>query len=616
MNIRLKKFFVLFFVFILGTNISTGTVKAAGVSISIALSSSSISVGKSVTATINVSGADISAYTIYVTYNSSVLQFNSASGSAQAYGSGGTLTLSGTGGGLTSLTFTAIANGSSSISTSGTEAYNINLEQLSISHAGVVVKVETPNGGQTTEKPNTTEDPSDTTDPSTETTTEEDDRSSNCNLKSLQISPGKLEPAFSPSVTSYFVQVDENVTSMVVSATTEDDKASTKVWGAGLIEPGENTVKITVTAENGAVKVYNIRVVAGEALGDATVTIGDKLYTVINEKKNIDIPEGFSSTTINYKDWEILAYESPNQKVVLVCLMDDEGNKSLFVYDKDFDTFSPYLEFSSNYNRYFIKSVPDGIIVPDGFVEKSFMINDNEIKAYQWADTEDENIFLVYAVNIEKEEGFYLYDTVEGAFIRYVPTIIVNERVVIKEVATVTEATPATPVKTTPVDEGFFTKKVLKYFVCGLGAIAALLLIILITVSVKFKNVKDALEDADAMVSQLASDKVNSKALSVANNIEVNGMESFDEVDKNSIIDGNYEDFARASQEINTKIKEHYSAEMDSAFATEDLISSETIEMKNENVRHSRNKSGSKIRTGRNKSGSKNRYNRDKRINK
>ena len=55
---------------------------------------------------------------------------------------------------------------------------------------------------------------------------------------------------------------------------------------------------------------------------------------------------------------------------------------------------------------------------------------------------------------------------------------------------------------------------------------------------------------------------------------------------------------------------------MDSAFATEDLISSETIEMKNENVRHSRNKSGSKIRTGRNKSGSKNRYNRDKRINK
>ena len=57
---------------------------AAGASVTIALSSRTVSIGNTVTATINVSGSDISAYTIYVTYNSSVLEYSSSSGSATA----------------------------------------------------------------------------------------------------------------------------------------------------------------------------------------------------------------------------------------------------------------------------------------------------------------------------------------------------------------------------------------------------------------------------------------------------------------------------------------------------------------------------------------------------
>ena len=87
-----------------------GNIDTQAANVVIALSASTVSVGNNVTATISVTGSDISAYTIYVSYNSSVLQYNSASGSAIVNGGGGTVTASGTAAGSFSISFTAIAN--------------------------------------------------------------------------------------------------------------------------------------------------------------------------------------------------------------------------------------------------------------------------------------------------------------------------------------------------------------------------------------------------------------------------------------------------------------------------------------------------------------------------
>ena len=171
-------------------------IDAKAANVVIALSSSTVSVGSNVTATISVSGSDISAYTIYVSYNSGVLQYNSASGSAIVNGGGGTVTASGTSAGSFSISFTAIANGSGSITTSGSDVYDINGNAISISHAGATVTVATAsnngdsNSDSTTEEGQTTE------------TTEDDGRSADCDLASLQVSPGTLTPAFSADRTT------------------------------------------------------------------------------------------------------------------------------------------------------------------------------------------------------------------------------------------------------------------------------------------------------------------------------------------------------------------------------------------------------------------------------
>lgn len=43
-------------------------------------------------------------------------------------------------------------------------------------------------------------------------------------------------------------------------------------------------------------------------------------------------------------------------------------------------------------------------------------IGDNSVIAYQSDDIADKDLYLVYAINVEGEEGFYEYDAKEQAF--------------------------------------------------------------------------------------------------------------------------------------------------------------------------------------------------------
>ncbi|MBU5475881.1 cadherin-like beta sandwich domain-containing protein [Eubacterium sp. MSJ-21] len=489
----LKRGLAIITALILCLNYGKIDVKAADVVI--ALSASTVSVGNNVTATISVSGSEISAYTIYVSYNSSVLQYNSASGSAIVNGGGGTVTASGTAAGSFSISFTAIANGSGSITTSGSDVYDINGNAVSISHAGATVTVET----TTTEDNKSTTEDGKTTD--TTETTEENGRSADCDLESLQVSPGTLTPSFSPDRTSYSLQVDEDVTSVVVSAATADSKATTNVSGANSIQKGKNTVRVTVTAENGAVKVYTISVQAGEDVGDPIATIDGKDYTFVMSEDGLDAPEGFTAGTTAYKDWDVLSYQSPNKKLTVVCLKDGEGEKHWFIMDAGEDVFTPYQEYSSQYNRYIITAVPEGTELPKGFAETMLRIGENQVVAYQSADVADKDIYLVYAINVEGEEGFYEYDAREQAFIRYVP-VVVSEQVLVQ--ATPTMATPDVPVQT-PAEKSPFTNPLVIGIIIASAFVIIILLVCVIIFAGRISKQHKEMLDAEDMIAQLAN---------------------------------------------------------------------------------------------------------------
>lgn len=469
--------------------------QAAGISVTIALSSSKLTIGQNLTVTVSVSGSSISAYTIYVSYSDKILQYNSGSGSALIGGGGGTLTLSGTGAGSVSLSFKAIANGNASISTSGDDALDLNLNQLSISHAGVSVTVASPETSteeKTTEKPSGNQDPDAPSNENTETT-EDNGLSSNCNLKSLVVSPGTLSPAFSAGTTSYQVQLDKDATSIVVSAAAEDEKASTSVSGANSLKPGENSVRVTVTAENGAVKVYRINVICGEALGEPETEMNGVKYTFVKGDMLPEIPEGYIEKIVTYKDWEIQAFDAPNDLLVIVCLSDPDGNMGWYIFNPEDESFTPYVEYSAAFVRYVLMDVPENVEIPEGYEKTTISLGTGTVDAYTMdAST---GIYLVYAMNIEEDAGLYFYDSREQSFLRYVDSVhhpAIEEAT--PDEATKTDTTPLFPAEDEPKDEGFFSKRNITTMLIVATVLFIIMCVVVIILVVKNSHLRYELE--------------------------------------------------------------------------------------------------------------------------
>ena len=88
--------------------------------------------------------------------------------------------------------------------------------------------------------------------------------SNNALLKEMIINKGKLSPDFSFITTEYFMNVSKDVGEIEIIAITDDDNAKVSIKGNDNLKEGLNIVTITVTAEDGSKKVYNINIAKGE----------------------------------------------------------------------------------------------------------------------------------------------------------------------------------------------------------------------------------------------------------------------------------------------------------------------------------------------------------------
>lgn len=95
-------------------------------------------------------------------------------------------------------------------------------------------------------------------------------KSDNAYLSDLTVNNGTLNPVFNKATLEYTVDVDRTVTSMDVTATTEDSRATMQVNGVTVTSPytlvlsplasGETVVTILVTAQDGTEKTYKVTI--------------------------------------------------------------------------------------------------------------------------------------------------------------------------------------------------------------------------------------------------------------------------------------------------------------------------------------------------------------------
>ena len=82
--------------------------------------------------------------------------------------------------------------------------------------------------------------------------------STNANLSNLTISPGTIN--FNKNTTSYNIDVDSNITSIIVNASAEDAGAKVSGTGTKNLNYGKNTINVVVTAPSGDKKTYTLTV--------------------------------------------------------------------------------------------------------------------------------------------------------------------------------------------------------------------------------------------------------------------------------------------------------------------------------------------------------------------
>ena len=243
--------------------------------------------------------------------------------------------------------------------------------------------------------------------------------SRNNNLSSLSVEGADLSPSFNKNITEYQATLPVDTTKAKIIAIAQDSKAS--ITGAGEVDvvDGTNKIEIIVTAEHGEKKKYVINLTVQE-LDPVKVKVDGKTYTVVRKKGQVEnIPVGFTETTIKIGDQDVCAYQSEIAKILLVALKDNEGNIKLFIYDKNKNSYTSFMEAKGGEVNLLILN-NEKIKTPLDFVKTSFKINDLKIEGYKYRYDKNDNYYLVYAKNLETgDEGFYLYDKKNSTFSRY-----------------------------------------------------------------------------------------------------------------------------------------------------------------------------------------------------
>ena len=152
-------------------------------------------------------------------------------------------------------------------------------------------------------------------------------KSNNNNLSALSISSCTLNPSFNSGITTYNCNVENSVSSVTVSATKADSKASITGTGVVNLNVGTNTVKISVTAEDGSIKTYSVTITRKEASSSSSSTKVTPEKTMTNSGYKIsngyvsgftlgtDISKVISNIKSKNSSAKVKVYNSSNKEI-------------------------------------------------------------------------------------------------------------------------------------------------------------------------------------------------------------------------------------------------------------------------------------------------------------
>lgn len=395
------------FILLIGIfTISITKVDAATGSISITTNKSTVVVGDSVKFTVTVnSPKNMAALQYDISYNSAMLNLTSGNSSDAPVFSGDGIKKK-----TYTFTFKAKKSGTAALTFNAVGATMVGEEEIKFTSKSKSVKIITQEQLEAS-------------------------YSKNNNLSKLGVEGYTLSPSFSPSITSYTVNLPANTETIKVTGTKADSSASVEGLGTKSVEDGSNTIKIVVTAENGSTKTYTINAIV-EELDPINVTVDDKEYTVVRKAKLLEAPSSdFIASTTKLNDHDIPTLFNEKANMTLVGLKDSEGNINLFIYKNN--TYTKYNQYTFDKVTLHIldKEITDYVKKEDIELINTNIVSipktdNNKITTYI---LKDDKYNYFYAINLENgKENIYRFDKEENTvqrhkFVEEQPIVVTEE---------------------------------------------------------------------------------------------------------------------------------------------------------------------------------------------
>ncbi len=234
-------------------------------------------------------------------------------------------------------------------------------------------------------------------------------KSGNNQLASLKVNVGTLSPKFQSTKSDYTLDLPKNTKELIIEATPKDNKAKIEGSGKVNVHAGYNEIKVKVTAENKAIKVYTIKVYVEEE-PEVYFNFNNKNIGIVKNLKEVVIPENFVESSYKIKDKDISIFTKEN--IAIVYGINEEQEKHFYVLDREkqeiISTFIPLNIGDRNFYVVDAKPTKENV-----FLEK-ISIKDTTVDCYYFSKEQTNYCIL----NTLKEDGNfveYLYETTENS---------------------------------------------------------------------------------------------------------------------------------------------------------------------------------------------------------
>ena len=374
-NTMKKSTILCLIVFILFIMFSFNIKEMAKTHIALELNKSTIAPEEEFTVTVALGNTNVVAYTIWIYYDSSVVECVSDEEGINILDNRIICTgVSDTGKNkkldtILQLTFRAKEEGSAVFTALG-EFYNEAGERLeldygeaeiTVSARGEMQAVQTEQGEENSNeaKENNATESTEGKNDAEANTTEAD--SSNAFLDSLHLNKEGISPDFQKEVTEYYLVVDENTEAIEIIAIPENRNATVEIQGNNSLQKGENTIEILVTSENkNSQRKYRVHVTKTNNLDEANAN----LETLAVENDTL-IPE-FQEAQTQYT----VSVSNTTEKLNLLAIPSNSEAKVRIIGNENLKDGNNNIEIE--------------VVAPNGKTSKVYVIN-----AYKRTATEE-----------------------------------------------------------------------------------------------------------------------------------------------------------------------------------------------------------------------------------